>query len=104
MSRDLEMSDQAYLKALHRLREHIEKMDMEEGRYDKLAGRLMPKGKCLWLRVGKLEVRFWFMWWKLSWKEKRKVIKSDLQSWMFGPWEFIKYHCRSNQEDVLEGA
>jgi len=69
----------------------VKQMVMDESRFNEMFGKVQPKGRCLSLRVWKFEVRFWWMWRGLLWRDKRSGTTSDCQFWMFGPWEFRKY-------------
>jgi hypothetical protein len=64
---------------------------MGEKQFNKMIGKVMPKGRCFSVRLGKFEVRFWTMWWKLSWRDSRKGSTADCRFWMYGPWEFKRY-------------
>jgi hypothetical protein len=66
-------------------------MLMSEEKYNQFVFKAVPKGRCLHLRVRSIEVRFWFMWWKLPLWDRRTVKKVECKSWMFGPWEIVWY-------------
>jgi len=69
----------------------IKPLIVDKAKFDKWIEKTIPKGFCLRLRVWRFEVRFWWMWRKLSWKEKRSGTNADCSFAMYGPWEFRRY-------------
>jgi len=66
-------------------------MTMNESKFKELFEKTMPEGKCWHVKVWKFEVIFWWMWRKLSWRDKRSGNTAEFRFWMFGPWEFRRY-------------
>ena len=69
----------------------LKSMVVDKERYDELFGKVMPTGRRIRVRLGKFEVIFWFMWWRLAWNDRRSGMGAGFRFWMFGPWEFREY-------------